>query len=417
MAPPLPLSQRSQRLEMPRAEYKKAFGVSCGPEGFSDENPDGIISLCVAENRLSSELVCERLARVPKMPEPVLHYGGYGTEKVAEFLSRYVAKREVRRDQVVLTSGASAAIDNLMYALCEAGDAVLSPAPGYGGFEDSTFKRAGVHLLSAELNPENGLKLTADLLESAWLEHGGENSGIRCLLLSNPANPSGEVLDEQTIRDIVSFARSHGLYTVMDEVYGAASVHGKNARFVSVAEALDNNLGDDVFFLWALSKDFCACGLRVGAVVTQRKDLQKRLSLLQLFGAIGRYTGFAVSDMLSDDEFLQFYITENQRRLADAYTQVTRMLDHDDVPYCEAQAGFFLLIDLRQFLDDEPSKDSEMRLFHRLVNEARVVLTPSCEMLGSSCYGFFRLCYGSVRDVATVKLAWSRIRSTLLCDS
>eukprot|EP00171_Calliarthron_tuberculosum_P015483 IDg15483t1 len=162
--------------------------------------------------------------------------------------------------------------------------------------------------------------------------------------------------------------------------------------------------------IWALSKDFCASGLRVGVVLTHNRALHARLASVSLFGDVSRLTQWAVQDLLTDSKFTSYFLCENRLRLASAYARITRLLHADDVPFVRSDAGFFLLIDLRRWLRGAPSREAEMELWKRLVC-ARVLLTPMSEAF-SRTYGFYRLCFGAVLE-SHLDEAWRRVRSVL----
>jgi aspartate/methionine/tyrosine aminotransferase len=75
-----------------------------------------------------------------------------------------------------------------------------------------------------------------------------------------------------------------------------------------------------------------------------------------------------------------------------------------------AEAGFFVLVDLRRFLSS-PTWEAEDQLWRRILNETRVNLTP-----GSACHvgepGFFRLCYAGL-PTETVEVGVQRIAQLL----
>jgi aspartate/methionine/tyrosine aminotransferase len=87
-------------------------------------------------------------------------------------------------------------------------------------------------------------------------------------------------------------------------------------------------------------------------------------------------------------------------RLGAAYSQVTAALDSGGVPHFPAEAGFFVVCDMRRFMT-EVSWEAEDALWRRLLEEANVSLTP-----GAACHvgepGFMRLCFASEPTDAVV---------------
>lgn len=407
------LSNRSQRSLAELPQYKiKMFALLT--DMYSDTNPEGYINLSIAENRLSGDLIAQAISKIPRLPVEYLCYGHLAAdatcaETLASFIGTHITRRPVTPNEVVVTCGASGAIDQLVFLLSDPGDSVIVVGPGYQGFATCSGTRCGVHVVSAQLDPLSEFRVDATALEDAFQDAGAGASRIRAVIVCSPGNPTGEVLDEETIRDIVNWARSHQLHCIFDEIY-ALSVHDETTRFVSVAEVFDGDLGDDVHIVWSMSKDFCASGLRTGVVVSQSAELRERLAKISMFGDVSRQTQWAVHHMLSDTEFIHRFLEENRRRLVSTYKRFTVQLENDGVPYLHASAGFFFVLDLRRWMYED-SKVAEMELWNKLV-EARVLVTP-CSEAFSLTFGLFRVCFGAVQ-VSALDEAWKRMRSVLL---
>ena len=114
---------------------------------------------------------------------------------------------------------------------------------------------------------------------------------MKAIILSSPGNTSGEVFDADLIHSIVSWARSKEIHMIFEEIY-APSVFAKNPKFVSVAEVLRNELGDDVRIIWSSSSDFCASGLRVGVLYGQKEDITRAFRPLIWFRGLSSLTGW-----------------------------------------------------------------------------------------------------------------------------
>ena len=100
--------------------------------------------------------------------------------------------------------------------------------------------------------------------------------------------------------------------------------------------------------------------------------------------------------------------------LREACAHVTARLDALGIPYLPADAGFFVVCDLRGFLT-APTSEAEHALWRRFVDEANVNITP-----GSACRiaepGFFRLCYAAVPREA-IDVAFDRLGAVLRAGS
>jgi aspartate/methionine/tyrosine aminotransferase len=177
------------------------------------------------------------------------------------------------------------------------------------------------------------------------------------------------------------------------------SVFGPHA-FVSVA-SLRPALGERVHVVWAFSKDFAASGMRAGVLVSENAEVLAAVDGLAYWACCSGHTQLVLGEMLSDQAWVEGYVTTMRARLGSAQHAVTRALTASGIPFLPSEAGFFLLVDLRRFIES-PSWDAEARLWRRLVEGASVNLTP-----GSACRisepGFMRLCFAAVPEhTATV---------------
>lgn len=410
------LSIRGQSSITPRPNYQKTT-ANAWQDVYSPTNTEGFINLSIAENSRSQPLVVQRLSEVPPIPSSELVYtsmhGSLATRTaIASFLSRKIYDTTVSASNIALLAGAGAVIDVLSVTLADASDAALVTGPGYRGFETLIGGRAGVKLVivPTDVDADVPPRLRVSRLDAAWRGAGGYNSRIRYIVLASPDNPTGKVYGAETIRAIVSWARARSLHIVFDEVY-ALSVYDKCRSFTSVVTALDNELRDDVHVVWSLSKDFCASGMRVGVLYTQNKAILSAISSnLAYFASISRQSQWSVTNILSDEAWVDMYVVENRRRLRAAKKHCVLALTNMGIPFAPASAGFFLWIDLRKFMEDESVK-AELNLWKRFA-DVKVLFTPASECFGSK-FGFFRLCFAAVSENA-LNVALHRMEHVLV---
>jgi aspartate/methionine/tyrosine aminotransferase len=171
-------------------------------------------------------------------------------------------------EDIYLTDGASKAVQSVLRMLIGGPrDGILIPIPQYP-------------LYSATIALHEGAAVTYELDEAAdWgfsratleASHAGAVArGIRprAIVVINPGNPTGAVLDEANIELVLEFARAHDLAVLADEVY-QDNVWRAGARFVSFAKVLARLGWDDLslFSFHSTSKGYLGeCGHRGGYV-------------------------------------------------------------------------------------------------------------------------------------------------------
>lgn len=164
---------------------------------------------------------------------------------VAEGLTR------VTPDDVVITAGASEAIDLTLTSLLEPGDEVLLPSPGYPLY-NAIAARLSAKVLSYQLDESRGWAIDTDELERLVTKR------TRAVVICNPNNPTGALLTKDNLLAVLDFARRHGLAVLSDEIYDKLLFEG--------AHTPTGTLADDVPIITfnGLSKAYLACGWRVG---------------------------------------------------------------------------------------------------------------------------------------------------------
>ena len=368
-------------------------------------NPDGYIALCEAQNRLVAEMVADRLDRVPGVPARVLDYDTMTgavqfREQLASFMGRTFLGREFDPQQISVLAGAGSVLEILFHALGDPGDGVLIPTPSYAGFWMDLEMRNGLTIVPAHRSSNDDFRLTPELLDDAV---AGAGRLVKALIYTSPDNPLGRVASPEEISMVLAWADDHDLHVVFDEIY-ALSVFGDRS-FTSCAELLPS-LGERVHIVWAFSKDFGASGLRCGVLVSENQAVNAAVNALAYWACCSGHTQNLLGNLISDEAWVDSYIGSMRELLRSAHARLAAALDAGGIRHLPAEAGVFVLLDLRPHLA-EPTWEAEHALWVRILEQARVNLTP-----GAACRigepGFFRLCYAGLPP-ETVEAAVRRI--------
>ena len=155
--------------------------------------------------------------------------------------------------RIVITAGASAALQLACLALIEQGDDMLMPDPSYPCNRHFVTAAEGRAVL-LPTSAEQRFQLSADQVREHW---GARTRGV---LLASPSNPTGTSIAPEEMRRIHAEVQSRGGITVVDEIYLGLSY---DATFGHSALALD----DQVISLNSFSKYFNMTGWRLGWMV------------------------------------------------------------------------------------------------------------------------------------------------------
>ncbi|WP_261305791.1 aminotransferase A [Paenibacillus andongensis] len=172
-------------------------------------------------------------------------------EAVSSFVLIKYGQQYRAADEIIVTAGASQAVDITLRTILTPGAEVIIPAPIYPGYEPLIRLAGGVPVY-VDTRP-NGLKLTAELLEPYL------TANTRCVILCYPSNPTGQVLTEQELTDLAQLLEDRELFILSDEIYSEL-VYGVQHHSIATI----GKLREKTIVINGLSKSHAMTGWRVG---------------------------------------------------------------------------------------------------------------------------------------------------------
>jgi len=369
-------------------------------------NPGGYVNLGTAESRLTWDLLAPRLTAPRALSASDVHYGPlHGTDGLRSAIATLLAetwRRPVDPDDLVVVSGATAALDIAATALCDPGEAIVVPAPYYSAFEVDLAGRSGARLVPAPM--PNGLD--PSVVDDVLTRLRCDGVTVRAVAVASPANPQGHVYSAPILRELVRVAHEHDVDVIADEIY-THSVFGPSP-FTSVRDPLVGGT-DRVQVIWGFAKDFGLSGLKVGVLHTTDPQLRAAARALAYFAPTSTDTQALVRGLLTDTSWLRGFLAESRARLATSHHATAALLDSYDIRYQPPAAGFSFWIDLRDRLA-RPDFTAENELWRRVVDGAKVNILPGA-VFGAPQPGWFRLCHAV--DAALVREGIERLAAVL----
>ncbi|KAH1080974.1 hypothetical protein J1N35_020735 [Gossypium stocksii] len=390
-------------------------------------NPDGVIQMGLAENPLCFDLIEKWIRENPdasictaegldKFKDIAIYQDYHGLrefrEAVAKFMGRVGGSRVTfDPNRIVMSGGATGANETAIFCLADPGDAFLVPSPYYAGFARDLRWRTGVEIVPVHCKSSNNFRITRAALEEAYEKAQRSNINIKGVIITNPSNPLGTVLDKETLRSLVSFVTDKNIHLVSDEIY-AATVFS-SPRFISVAEVMqDMDCNRDlIHIVYSLSKDMGFPGFRVGIVYSFNDDVTNCARKMSSFGLVSSQTQFLLASMLSDDEFVGNFLRESSKRLAKRHHVFTKGLEEVGISTIKGNAGLFFWMDMRPLLKEQTTK-AETELWRVIINKVKLNVSPGSSFQCSEP-GWFRVCFANMDD-KTVEVALDRIREFVL---
>lgn len=183
-----------------------------------------------------------------------------GLPALRERISAWYAARfgaQVAPGRIIITAGASAALQLACLALIEAGDEILMPDPSYPCNRHFVSAAEGNAVLVPATAAER-FQLTREKVEAAWKPQ------TRGVLLASPSNPTGTSIAPEELQRIHEFVHGRGGITLIDEIYLGLSYE---EHFGHSALAMPGELGQSVISINSFSKYFNMTGWRLGWLV------------------------------------------------------------------------------------------------------------------------------------------------------
>lgn len=173
-------------------------------------------------------------------------------ELIADYLKTTYSVSYRPADQVIVTVGASQAIDIALRAILNPGDEVIIVEPCFVAYASAVTLAGGVPI-SVGTKAENGFKLQPEELENAL------TSKTKAIILCNPNNPTGTMLNREELLPIAELVEAHDLLVLSDEIYAELSYEADYVSFSSLP-----GMQERTILISGFSKSFAMTGWRLG---------------------------------------------------------------------------------------------------------------------------------------------------------
>ena len=322
-----------------------------------------------------------------------------GLEALRERISGWYLSRfgvEVPARRIVVTAGASAALQLACLALIDAGDEILMPDPSYPCNRHFVSAADGRAVL-IPTTAEERFQLSAAKVEAAW------SARTRGVLLASPSNPTGTSIHPDELRRIHQVVTGKGGVTLIDEIYLGLS---HDPTFGQTALALD----DQVISINSFSKYFNMTGWRLGWLVVPEALVPVIERIAQnLFicpSTVAQHAALACFEAESLAEYERRRAEFKARR--DYFIPALRSLGFD-VPVMP-DGAFYAWADCTEparRLGIEGSWDFSFEVMRR----AHVAITPGRDFGTADTQHFVR--FSTASSMAQLQAAVARLRSML----
>ncbi|TDA64560.1 MAG: aminotransferase class I/II-fold pyridoxal phosphate-dependent enzyme [Clostridia bacterium] len=251
--------------ELPPSGIRKFFDLVA--------NTRGVISLGVGEPDFVTPWHIREACFYSLEQGYTMYTSNFGLPELRQEVGRYLeAGFGVRYDplaEIIITVGASEAIDLALRAVLEPGDEVLIPAPCYVSYQPCALL-AGGRPVTVPTRAENDFKLRPAELEARITPRS------KVLLLSYPNNPTGAIMTREDLLPIARLAERYDLLVISDEIYAELTYDGRHTSFASLP-----GMQERTVLINGFSKAFAMTGWRVGYAAAPAPIINHMLKIHQ----------------------------------------------------------------------------------------------------------------------------------------
>lgn len=224
----------------------------------------------------------------------------FARENVAAFIKRrdQDPKVKVQPDDIMLTDGASKGIQAVLSTIItKPNTGIMIPIPQYPLYT-ALITYMNAKEVPYYLNEDKGWQISVEDLKAGYEQSKAQGIEPKALVVLNPGNPTGQILNEGTVREIIKFAHDHKLVILADEVY-QENIYKPGKTFFSFKRAVSTMPTPydqtELFSFHSISKGFVGeCGLRGGYTemtnidLGVKQEIQKLQSIFLCSNTIGQ---------------------------------------------------------------------------------------------------------------------------------
>ncbi|WP_101845619.1 aminotransferase [Halobacillus sp. Marseille-P3879] len=190
-------------------------------------------------------------------------------QEISGYLKRNFQLSYKPEDQVIVTVGASQAIDLALRTVIEPGDEVLVVEPSFVAYVP-TVSLAGGTPVTIQTKPENDFKLKPEQIEEAITPR------TKAIMLCNPNNPTGTFLSRQELEQLATVIEKHDLLVLSDEIYAELTYDEAYTSFAALPDMEERTI-----LISGFSKAFAMTGWRLGYAAGPSEIIESMVKIHQ----------------------------------------------------------------------------------------------------------------------------------------
>lgn len=270
-------------------------------------------------------------------------------------------------DEIIVTCGATEAIFTALFGILESGDEVIIPTPAFVLYEQIV-ALLGAKPIFLDIS-KSDFQINQNELESLI------NEKTKAIVLNSPNNPTGCILNEESLKAVYNTVKEKDIFVLCDDVYCNIAYGQKPTK--SFAQFSD--IKEKILAVSGFSKTYAMTGWRLGWLMAE-KEVKERLSLVHQYMVTSTPSLFQRSAAAALDFDNSEMVKTYQKRRDYVLDRLNKM----GLSFPYPDGAFYVFVDISKFCI------SSAEFCKRMIDEALLALTPgSC----FGCEGFVRISY------------------------
>ena len=307
-----------------------------------EDDPSDMIQLWVADMDFRTA-PCVISALEKRVQHGVFGYTYVPDEYYAAVINWFSSQHgyDIKREQIIYTSGVVPALSAIIKALTVPGDGVILNTPAYNCFF-SSIRNNGCQLVESPLSrinlPDGKFTYEIDYDQLEALAAQAEN---KLFILCNPHNPSGRVWSEEELRRIADICHRNGVRVISDEIHCELTMPGY--------EYLPYGIIDhEAVICNSPSKAFNTAGLQIANIICPDRETKEKIDRAININEVCDVNPFGVAGLIAAYNQGLSWLTELKSYLAGNYALLTDFFEKHlpEYPVSKLEATYLAWIDI-----------------------------------------------------------------------
>ena len=294
-----------------------------------------------------------------------------GMDLLRKRISKFYLKKykiKVNPKKIIITFGSSAAFILAFLSAFEKGDTVGITVPNYPAYKNM-LQAFDLKLKPIFCNSKKNFDFN--------FQNICKFPRLKGLLISNPLNPTGSILDSEQLKKISSFCKENKIRIISDEIYHGINFLGRDNSILKT--------NDQAIIINSFSKYFLMTGWRVGWLICPDNLFESIKNLSpNLFVAPPTISQYVALSVLEEEKYLKKIVKVYKENMELLYNSLPKF---GIKPVLKPEGSFYLYADVSNITNNSAV------FCKKLLNKYGIVLTPGIDFDPYEGHKFVRFCY------------------------